>query len=100
MKSKWKTIVSNPLGKETYDMTIDTVDNLIQAHIVNEKGSATLTQLDSDGPLILSTLVDVPMSTKVDLKFLTDDYLNKQSFNAVLSIGQFATMSVECVKYE
>ena len=100
MKSKWKATVSNPLGQETYDMTINTVDNMTQAHVVNEKGDATFTQLDSSGPLVLSALVDVPMRTKVNLQFLTEDYYNEQKFNAILSIGEFATMPVECVKYE
>jgi hypothetical protein len=100
MKSKWKATVSNPLGQEVYDMTIDTIDNITQAHVVNQKGNATFTQSSSSGPLTLSALVDVPMRTKINLEFLTDDYHNDQKFNAVLNVGEFATMSVECVKYE
>jgi hypothetical protein len=100
MKSKWKATVSNPLGKEIYDMIVDTIDNVTSANIVNEKGSVVLSQLNATEPLILSSLVETPMRTKIVLQFLTDNYQNQQQFNAILSIGEFATMSVECVKYE
>jgi len=70
MKSKWKTTVSNPLGEEIYDMTIETVDSVTQAHVANEKGNATFTQVDLSKPLTLSASLDVPMRTKVNLEFL------------------------------
>lgn len=100
MKSKWKATVSNPLGQETYDMTLETIENVTSAHIINEKGNITLSQLDPNEPLIFSSLIETPMRTRVNLKFLTDDYQNQQQFDALLSIGEFAVMSVECVKYE
>jgi hypothetical protein len=100
MKSKWKATVSNPLGEEIYDMTIETVDSVTQAHVANEKGNATFTQVDLSKPLILSASLDVPMRTKVNLEFLTDDYHKHQTFNAILTIGEFSTMSVKGVKYE
>lgn len=100
MKSKWKATVSNPLGQESYDMTLEDIDNTIQIQITNEKGSATFTQVVSNERLIFSTSVDTPMRAKVNLELLTEDYSKDEKFDAILTIGEFSTMSVECVKYE
>jgi hypothetical protein len=100
MKSKWKATVFNPLGQESYDMTIETIDNILQAQVMNEKGSVTFIQTDSKERLIFSTLVDTPMRAKVNLEFLTKDFFKEEKLDAILTIGEFSTMSVECVKYE
>jgi len=100
MKSKWKATVFNPLGQESYDMTIETIDDVLQAQVVNQKGSVNFTRTGPKERLIFSTLVDTPMRAKINLEFLTEDYSKEKKFNAVLTIGEFSTMSVECVKYE
>jgi hypothetical protein len=100
MKSKWKATVSNPLGQESYDMTLEDINNTIQVQVINEKGSATFTKVVSKERLIFSTSVDTPMRANVNLEFLTEDYSKEEKFDAILTIGEFSTMLVECVKYE
>lgn len=100
MKSEWTLTVTSPLGEEPYNMAIEESPDGIKAFVSdkNGRGSATLTEVIGQDLLVLSTKIETPMKTTVYLYPSDKNFVNSQSFNGILKIGEFSEMLVSGVK--
>lgn len=100
MKSEWTLTITSPLGEEPYNMTIEESPDGIKAFVSdkNGRGNATLTEVIGQDLLVLSTKIETPMRTTVYLYPYDKNFVNSQSFNGILKIGEFSEMLVSGVK--
>lgn len=95
---KWKATVVNPLGTETYNVSLDNTADVVTATASSEKGTVQFAQTQSASPLFAAD-IEAPMKTRLELEFSTSDFAAKD-MSAVLRVGDFSSMKVDLVRYE
>jgi hypothetical protein len=98
MITKWKATVVNPLGTETYSVSLDGNGEVVTATASSEKGTVQFVQTQSLSPLFAAD-IEAPMKTRLELEFSTIDFATKD-MSAIFRVGEFSSMKVNLVRYE
>ena len=98
MITKWKATVVNPLGTETYSVSLDNTADVVTATASSEKGTVQFVQTQNASPVFAAD-IETPMKTRLELEFSTSDFTAKD-MSAVLRVGDFSSMKVNLVRYE
>ena len=98
MITKWKATVVNPLGIETYNVSLDNTADPATATVSSDKGTVQFAQTQNASSLFAAD-IEAPMKTRLELEFSTIDFTTKD-MSAILRVGDFSSMKVDLVRYE